>query len=267
MRIPDCITPIVAYRLWQWDAAGLKSLNGEPWIPGQPLAARCRALPRRTVHVGSRHVSHDAPQADCQCGVYGSKSLELLRSTRFWNCGVRGQVFLWGLTVEHEHGFRSQLAYPRSLYLPLEAFPVTLAEIDFRLQSLVPYRRDIFVACDGGSIPLWGRRRGLEAAGLDFLMSRGKEWYARRNREKTLKHGDRIAVLGRGIAVVEQLDGEQLHAVLCERDVLRMSRKAVAWHQQNMRWEASPSDVVQTGALVPGLSNRGLSQESRHTRN
>jgi hypothetical protein len=39
MRVPDYITPVVAYRLWQWGAAGLKSLNG--------------AVDRRTTSVGT----------------------------------------------------------------------------------------------------------------------------------------------------------------------------------------------------------------------
>ena len=48
MSIPDYISPIVGYRVWKWDATGLKSLCGEPWHPSQSLAARCRASFRRT---------------------------------------------------------------------------------------------------------------------------------------------------------------------------------------------------------------------------
>ena len=43
MTVPDYISPVVGYRVWQWDAAGLKSLNGELWVPRQPLSAVCRA--------------------------------------------------------------------------------------------------------------------------------------------------------------------------------------------------------------------------------
>jgi hypothetical protein len=53
-------------------------------------------------------------------------------------------------------------------------------------------------------------------------------------------------VLGRGIAVVEQVDDKQVHAVLWNRVVLRMRRKDIAWNQQNMRWEANHSSVSQT---------------------
>lgn len=39
--VPDYVLPIIGYRVWQWDVAGLRSLNGEPWRPGKPLEARC----------------------------------------------------------------------------------------------------------------------------------------------------------------------------------------------------------------------------------
>ena len=32
MTVPDYISPIVGYRVWQWDATGLRSLNGENWV-------------------------------------------------------------------------------------------------------------------------------------------------------------------------------------------------------------------------------------------
>jgi hypothetical protein len=42
MIIPDYISPIVGHRTWQWDDLGLKSLNGERWVPGQALEAVCK---------------------------------------------------------------------------------------------------------------------------------------------------------------------------------------------------------------------------------
>jgi hypothetical protein len=50
--------------------------------------------------------------------------------------------------------------------------------------------------------------------------------------------GDRVAVLGRGIAVVEHADDAEVHALLRSRTVVRMRRKEIAWNRQNMRWEA-----------------------------
>jgi hypothetical protein len=50
--------------------------------------------------------------------------------------------------------------------------------------------------------------------------------------------GDRVAVLGRGIAVVEQADETEVHALLSNRSVLRIGRKEIVWDESNMRWEA-----------------------------
>ena len=181
MRVPDYIAPIIGYRLWQCDVAGLKSLNGVPWIPGKPLTAGCGVLRHGKFVFLPPHFAHDTPQVDCRCGVYGAKRLDSLQSMCFWDSGVRGEVFLWGTVVEHERGWRAQFAYPKTLHLPCDTLPVTLAEIESRLHSLVRYHCDIFIARDGASIPLWRKDSGLDAAGTDFLTSRGKEWYARAN--------------------------------------------------------------------------------------
>ena len=53
--------------------------------------------------------------------------------------------------------------------------------------------------------------------------------------------GDRVAILGRGIAVVEHADEREVHALLRNRIMLRMRRNDVAWNQQNLRWEAEAS--------------------------
>jgi len=79
VRIPDYISPIIGYRIWQWDAAGLKSLNGELWFPHQPLSAVCRADARGSISGLSKPAAHDAgelPSFKCTCGVYAAKSRE-----------------------------------------------------------------------------------------------------------------------------------------------------------------------------------------------
>ncbi len=86
---------------------------------------------------------------------------------------------------------------------------------------------------------LWTKDSGYDAAGLDLLVQRCNGWYARRQQERRIKQGDRVAVLGRGIAVVEQIDGKEVHAVLWNRNVLRIGRKDIVWDEGNMRWEAS----------------------------
>ena len=248
MNVPDYISPVAAYRVWQWDTAGLKSLCGEPWHPGQPLAARCRVYSAGTIvgRAEAAHDAHDAPQADCTCGVYASKSLEHLRTTGYARYGIHGEVYLWGTVVEHEQGWRAQLAYPKNLFLSPDALPFTVAEIQSRLRMLITYRIDICVADPKGNITLWAKDAGYSPAGLDYLIDSGKEYYVRRHRDRTLKKGDRVAIIGRGIAVVEQVDGKEVHAVLWNRSMLRIGRKEIVWDEGNRRWEArAQSSVVE----------------------
>jgi len=176
MSIPDYISSIVGYRAWTWDTKGLKSLCGERWHPNQSLAARCRAS-AVVGTIASRvegHDSHDAPQAKCTCGVYAAKSLEHLRKNGYDRCGVYGEVCLWGTVVEHERGWRAQLAYPKNLFLSLDALPVRLAEIWPRLQALTLYGSDIFVLDNDQTRSLWRKRSGFDPAGLDYLIERSK---------------------------------------------------------------------------------------------
>ena len=108
--MPDYISPIVGYRVWRWNATGLKSLNGELWPPGRPLVAGCRATARGTI-VGRAKAVHDArelPYSDCTCGVYAAKSLEHLSRLGYEERGIHGEVYLWGTVVEHKLGWRAQ---------------------------------------------------------------------------------------------------------------------------------------------------------------
>ena len=248
MRIPDLISPVVAWRLWQWDAGGLRSLNGEAWIPGRSLRAGCRVSasgsPVRRTHAA--RLSHDAPEFKCTCGIYASKTLDHLRRTQFWRYGsVHGEVILWGAVVEHEAGFRAEFGYPKTLHLPSETLPVTLKQIEIRIQSLIRYGCDLSIYHDNRTIPLWSTQSGFDAAGLDFLLSRGQEWYARRKQRRTLKLGDQIAVVGRGIAVVDGLNGGQVQASLWNRNMLRIRRNGIVWDEPNQRWEV-PSSTAST---------------------
>lgn len=97
---------------------------------------------------------------------------------------------------------------------------------------------DLFISHEIGTVPLWREGSGVNADGLDFLMSRGKEWCAQRKRERTLKPGDRIAVLGCGVAVVKRVDDKHIYAVLWNRSGLTIRRSEIVWAEQNMRWEA-----------------------------
>ena len=245
MNIPDYISPVVGYRVWQWNATGLKSLNGEPWLQGQPLPAGCRAAARGTI-VGCAkavHDSHELPHSDCTCGVYAAKNREHLRQFGYEGRGIHGEVYLWGTVVEHKLGWRAQFAYPKNLFLPPDAIPFTLAEIDARLKALIAFGADIFIVGDHESIAFWKNGSGFDAAGLDYLIKSRKEYYVRRQQARTLKKGDRVAVLGRGIAVVEQANDKEVSMVLWNRLVLRIARKDIVLNQPNMRWECEANNA------------------------
>ncbi len=251
MRIPDYISPIVGYRVWRWNVTGLKSLNGEPWLPGRPLAAGCRAAAggRIVGHAKAAHGAHDLPNSDCTCGVYAAKNMEQLRQFGYEGRGIHGEVYLWGNVVEHKLGWRAQFAYPKSLFLPPDAVPFTLGEIDVRLKMLIAFGTEIFIIGDHESIRFWKNSSGFDTAGLDYLIKTRKEYYVRRQRERTLKKGDRVGVLGRGIAVVAQADNKEASLVLWNRLVLRIARKDIVLNQQNMRWECEAN--VRGGNRLP----------------
>ena len=159
MSIPDYISPIVGYRTWLWDNVGLRSLCGERWHPGRVLAARCRAAAVVGTIAGRAEGddAHDAPQPNCTCGVYASKSFEHLHTTKYARCGLYGEVNLWGTVVEHEQGWRTQFAYPKSLYLPPDTLPHSSAPIQDRLRGLIAYGINIFVGDDTRNIPSGGK--------------------------------------------------------------------------------------------------------------
>ena len=169
---PDYISPIVGYRAWTWDTKGLRSLCGHRWHPGLALAARCRASAVVGTIAGRAEAAndaHDAPEANCTCGIYAAKSIEHLRKNGYDRCGIYGEVCLWGTVVEHEWGWRAQLAYPRNFFLSPDALPFSLAETLARLRVLTLYGIDIFVPASGSTSILWGKSSGFDRNGLAYL--------------------------------------------------------------------------------------------------
>jgi preprotein translocase subunit YajC len=234
MKIPDYISPVVAYRVWRWKETGLQSLNGEPWLPGQHLEARCRVAP------AARHMveaDNEVPHRKCTCGIYAAKNSEHLRQIGYADGGICGEVYLWGTVVEHKLGWRAQFAYPKSLVLPLSLLPFTLAELNTRLLALIAFGIDIFVLHNRQSIRLWKHGQGYGTEGLDYIISLRVEHCLRQQEERKLKKGDRVALLGRGIAVVQQVDHKAAVVVLGNRVSLKIARREIVLNKQNMRWE------------------------------
>jgi hypothetical protein len=234
MNVPDYISPVVAYRVWRWKETGLQSLNGELWLPGQHLEARCRVAP------AARHMAeaaNEVPHRKCTCGIYAAKNSEHLRQIGYADGGVCGEVYLWGTVVEHKLGWRAQFAYPKSLGLPLSLLPFTLAELNARLLALIAFGIDIFVLHNRESVRLWKHGQGYDSDGLDYVIALRQEHYVRQQQERRPKKGDRVALLGRGIAVVQQTDDVVVVVVLGTGDSLQIACKNIVLNKQNMRWE------------------------------
>lgn len=126
-RIPDLVQVITAYRAWRAESVNcqvrLFALGQDViWEPRQKAEAECiqwtfwRKLglsPNK-----ARPREHEAPDANCGCGIWGFKSFENLRLAlgRSYKPSVIGKVSLWGRVIETENGFRAQYAYPQKLW-------------------------------------------------------------------------------------------------------------------------------------------------------
>jgi len=190
--------------------------------------------------VPRRHMAeaaNEVPHRKCTCGVYAAKNVEHLRQLGYADHGICGEVFLWGAVVEHRLGWRAQFAYPKNLILPLSLLPYTLAELNARLFALTAFGVDIFVLQNGESIRLWKHTVGYDADGLDYIVSLRGEHYLRQQQERTLKEGDRVALLGRGIAPVEHANDKEVVVILGKRLSLLIAREHIVLNQNNRRWE------------------------------
>jgi hypothetical protein len=182
--------------------------------------------------------------------VYAAKSLDCLRALGYMRYGsIYGELYLWGTVVEHQLGWRAQFAYPKKLVLPLDMVPHSMGAAESRLTTLSAYSCDIFVHGKTENVPLWLTESGYDAVGLDLLIQRSKVWYSRRAEERRIKPGDRLAVLGQGIAVVELADRNDVYAVLWNRIRVRIKRGDICWGEQNMRWEAGVVTAMSRSAV------------------
>lgn len=127
---PDFIEPVEGWRVWSVSERGsgvlrLRSLFWDlVWYPGTPVTATCFHRTLRH-YLLRRRPSHDAPEAQCNCGIHAASEpsallpyLEHTQTRRIDVWRVFGHVALWGEVVECESGWRAQRAYPTHLYLP-----------------------------------------------------------------------------------------------------------------------------------------------------
>jgi hypothetical protein len=187
--------------------------------------------------VRALHGADELPHSNCTCGIYAAKNIEHLRQFGYEGRGIHGEVYLWGTVVEHRLGWRAQFAYPKSLFLPPDAIPFTLAEIDSRLKTLIAFGADIFMVGDHRSIAFWKSDSGFDAAGLDYIINARQKHYLRQRAERILKRGDRVALLGQGIAVAERVGDNEVVVILGKSLLGRIPRKDIVLCQHNSRWE------------------------------
>jgi hypothetical protein len=97
------------------------------WPARRELVASCRRrrpLSRQLAH----EAFHAAPEAGCQCGIYGASHPTLLRPYLERQPAERersektlgrviGRVRLWGTVVECSQGWRASHAYPARIYV------------------------------------------------------------------------------------------------------------------------------------------------------
>ncbi len=112
--------PVVGWRYWQLAVVGgkvrLRSVTQRrfEWPPGGVMRAGCLGA------------GHRAPDARCDCGLYGARDLDALREHGLClapEALVVGRVALWGLVLpditgslpERSSGWRAEYAEPAAL--------------------------------------------------------------------------------------------------------------------------------------------------------
>jgi hypothetical protein len=126
------VEPVVGWRTWLVIPApeGLRLRSvvfGTDWEPCEELSARCELVRGRLWYRPWRRISHPAPSASCECGIWAAKDIEY--AAGFFNlyddllseaCVHRaiGRVALWGAVVDGGLGWRASHAYPADLYVP-----------------------------------------------------------------------------------------------------------------------------------------------------
>jgi preprotein translocase subunit YajC len=76
---------------------------------------------------------------------------------------------------------------------------------------------------------------------LDYIINLRQKHYLWQQQERSLKKGDRVALLERGIAVVERVDEKEAVVILGNGLVSKIPRKDIVLSQRNLRWECGIS--------------------------
>jgi hypothetical protein len=121
--IPDGIAPIVAYRAWTYGVGdrfgtlgpiSMRGANGVSVWDGAGsswVVASCHKADPLVEELAWAMALHRAPDEGCACGFYAVKDLSLLQMLAGDSSGyVLGRVKLAGKIVEHEFGYRAELA-------------------------------------------------------------------------------------------------------------------------------------------------------------
>ncbi len=121
---------VVGWRYWQVRAGRLRSVTQRhvEWKPGRVLVARC---------TGAGHL---APDAGCECGIYGARDLESLRQHGLClpaEALAVGRVALWGRVVDDVSGWRAEFGRPVSLAVVPELIAAT--ELNAMIAALRTY--------------------------------------------------------------------------------------------------------------------------------
>jgi len=102
---------LTAYRVWALDPPAqsplLKSANNDmPWLPYEWTRADCFLT-----HRFDADNPHDPPRERCSCGIYATKALAMPVMMAGANERIMvGRVELAGKVIEHDSGYRAELA-------------------------------------------------------------------------------------------------------------------------------------------------------------
>lgn len=126
---------IVGWRSWFVSGGRLSSLTFDhKWPVGKELTALCTDVK-----------NHRPPQQRCGCGVYALKSLEILKTSSYFNGECFGQVALWGKVIEGENGYRAEFAYPKALYVSYLNYRMVepLSVYGVPVKAMNPYKKKV----------------------------------------------------------------------------------------------------------------------------